>query len=161
MRIATPEVAPRDGLLLAMEWCGICGTDRDEYESGSSIPVVFPHPLTGRTAPIVLGHEVCGRVIDVGANVVNFEAGQLVAVEGTISCGRCHNCLRAVPTLCTQRGNVGFSTDGGLAERLIVPAYTCAAVPDGIDPVCGPWRSHLVSPFGPCDAHTFTSGTTR
>ena len=136
--VETPEAAPPGGLLLGVEWCGICGTDREEYESGPhNIPVGRPHPLTGRTAPVVLGHEVAGQVIEVGERVEGFEAGQVVGVEGTVSCGACPSCRHGLSNLCPKRANVGFAYDGGLAERMVVPASACLALPPGLDPLGG------------------------
>jgi (R,R)-butanediol dehydrogenase / meso-butanediol dehydrogenase / diacetyl reductase len=62
--VPVPEPQP-DQALVAVEWCGICGTDLEEYKEGPvSIPVGEPHPLTGRKAPVTLGHEIVGRVVE-------------------------------------------------------------------------------------------------
>lgn len=136
--VDTPEAAGPGELLLATEWCGICGTDLEEYASGPmNIPVGAPHPLTACQAPVVLGHEVSGRVLAVGDSATGFEVGQVVGVEGTISCGTCSACRRGLPMLCEQVANVGFAADGGLAERLVVPASACLPLPPGLDPLCG------------------------
>jgi threonine dehydrogenase-like Zn-dependent dehydrogenase len=71
----------RDEVMVAVEWCGICGTDLEEWRHGPRfVPVGEPHPVTGRKAPIVLGHEVSGRVAEVGPAVTDLREGDLVAL---------------------------------------------------------------------------------
>ena len=75
-------------LQLQVRWCGICGTDLEEWQSGPVfIPAAVPHPLTGVRAPLVLGHEFAGVVVAVGAGVTEPLPGQRVAVDTIISCG--------------------------------------------------------------------------
>src|SRR5258707_9299443 len=72
-----------DEIRIEVEWCGICGTDVEEYTSGPIVIPTRPHPLTGLQAPIIIGHEVAGRVIDVGKDVRNLKAGQRVGLDGS------------------------------------------------------------------------------
>lgn len=97
---------------VAVEWCGICGTDVEEYLHG---------PLLIRPS-VVLGHEVSGRVVDVGPGVTALTAGDLVALDGSTYCGQCPACRRHELNLCREWGFIGFTQDGGLAERLTVDA---------------------------------------
>src|SRR5580765_2410405 len=61
-------------------WCGICGTDLHEYMAGPLyIPVKEPHPLTGVLAPVIIGHEMCGRVTAVGRGCDKFAIGDRIA----------------------------------------------------------------------------------
>src|SRR6185369_1380936 len=66
-----PPAPPGPGeLQLRVRWCGICGTDLEEWLSGPVfIPASVPHPVTGARAPLVLGHEFAGVVVAVGAGV--------------------------------------------------------------------------------------------
>lgn len=67
---------------LRVKWCGICGTDLHEYLGGPIfIPAGEPYPLTGEQAPITLGHEFSGEVVEVADDVTNFKAGDRVTVE--------------------------------------------------------------------------------
>ena len=65
---------------------GICGTDLHIYDwnewAQSTIPV-----------PLVIGHEFCGEVVEVGSNVADLHPRDLVSGEGHVVCGRCRNCL--------------------------------------------------------------------
>ena len=107
---------------MSVEWCGICGTDLEEYTDGPIIIATEPHPLTGCRAPMIIGHEVSGRVADVGAGVDGLATGDLVAVDGLLSCGRCRACREHTPMLCPHWASIGMALPGGLAERLTVPA---------------------------------------
>ncbi|WP_432002323.1 alcohol dehydrogenase catalytic domain-containing protein [Streptomyces sioyaensis] len=116
---------------LRVLWCGICGTDIEEWRHGPVfIPVGESHPLTGSRAPLTLGHELTGEVHLVGPGVTHLALGQRVAVDGLSSCGTCHWCLRNRPVLCPKLSAVGLMADGGLAEFCNVPAHGCVPLPE-------------------------------
>lgn len=118
-----------------VEWCGICGTDIEEWRHGPVwIPADEPHPITGRRAPLILGHEIAARVVDVGSAANGFSEGDLIAVDGLFGCGRCWWCVRHQANLCPNLANVGLHFDGGLAEHVTLPAALCAVVPEGVLP---------------------------
>ena len=118
-----PEPAPPgpDEVTVEVQWCGICGTDLEEYLHGPLLVPVTPHPLTGASAPLILGHEVSARVLRAGAGAALRE-GQLVALDGYYYCGSCPGCARHQVQLCERWGHIGLSAPGGLAERMTVPA---------------------------------------
>lgn len=118
-----PEpTAPTAGeVLVEVQWCGICGTDLEEYLHGPLLVPTEPHPLTGAQAPLVLGHEVSARVLSAGAATA-LQPGQLVALDGYYFCGDCPGCRRHQVQLCERWGHIGLSAPGGLAERMTVPA---------------------------------------
>lgn len=67
---------------IKVKWCGICGSDLHEYLGGPIfIPVGEPHPLTNEVAPVTLGHEFSGEVVEVGEGVTNYKIGDRVVVE--------------------------------------------------------------------------------
>jgi (R,R)-butanediol dehydrogenase / meso-butanediol dehydrogenase / diacetyl reductase len=117
-----------DEIRIAVEWCGICGTDVEEYTSGPIVIPTRPHPLTGFQAPMIIGHEVAGRITDVGKNVHHLRPGQLVGLDGSFFCGSCNACRRHQPNLCERWAFIGMSYPGGLAESMTVPAYMAAPV---------------------------------
>jgi (R,R)-butanediol dehydrogenase/meso-butanediol dehydrogenase/diacetyl reductase len=137
VRVETVPDAPAPGpgeVRIAVAWCGLCGSDVQEYRDGPhQIPARRPHPVTGRRAPLVLGHEVSGRVTDAGPGVTGLPAGTLVALNALIPCGRCRECRTGVWHLCPDFGHIGMSADGGLADRLTVPAAMAVAAPAGLD----------------------------
>lgn len=127
--------APGPGeVRLDVEWCGICGTDVEEYTDGPLLIATEPHPLTGCQAPMVIGHEVCGRISDVGAGVDELAPGDLVAVDGLFHCGECPACSRHEVNLCERWASIGMGYPGGLAERMTVPAYSAIPAHPGADP---------------------------
>jgi (R,R)-butanediol dehydrogenase/meso-butanediol dehydrogenase/diacetyl reductase len=120
-------------LILKIIACGICGTDLEEYRAGPLfIPVGKANPLTGRMAPIVLGHEFVGEVVEVGRGVTRVKSGDIVSPDVVISCGTCYWCQRHQVSLCDNLAALGLSGDGGLAEYCKVPLAMCVKLPDGV-----------------------------
>jgi (R,R)-butanediol dehydrogenase/meso-butanediol dehydrogenase/diacetyl reductase len=129
-----PPPAPGEAQIKVLS-CGICGTDAEEVRNGPLfIPTDRPHPLTGKVAPVVMGHEVCGEVVGVGDGRAAHLVGQLVAVDGLFSCGTCWACLRHRVNLCQVLGSIGFSSDGGLASLLNAPARGCLPLASTVPP---------------------------
>ena len=118
---------------LQVRWCGICGTDLEEWLSGPLfIPAAAPHPVTGARAPLVLGHEFAGVVATAGDGVTEPSPGQRVAVNTIVYCGTCHWCRRGEVIRCPLLGALGLHGDGGLAELCNAPARMCLPVPDSV-----------------------------
>jgi (R,R)-butanediol dehydrogenase/meso-butanediol dehydrogenase/diacetyl reductase len=113
---------------LDVEWCGICGTDVEEFTCGPLVIPTTPHPLTGFCAPMIMGHEVAGRIRRVGSGVSNVAVGDLVGLDGSFFCGQCPACRRHQFNVCPQWAFIGMSYPGGLAEQMIVPAYMALRV---------------------------------
>jgi (R,R)-butanediol dehydrogenase / meso-butanediol dehydrogenase / diacetyl reductase len=124
----SPVPLPSDGeVLLRVACCGVCGSDLAEYDHGPILAHVAgnPHPITGHSGPVVLGHEFSGFVAARGAQA-SFELGTLVACSGGVACGRCPECEAGRPNLCLQYHILGMHGDGGLAEFCAVPSSACA-----------------------------------
>lgn len=126
--------APRaDEAVIRVHWCGICGTDLEEYRAGPlTIPVGSPHPQSGRMAPLTLGHEVVGEVVRAAADGSGPAVGTLVAPDVVNGCGSCWWCARHQEGLCPQVSVPGQQDDGGLAQYMIARARTCVPIPDGL-----------------------------
>jgi len=126
------ESALRPGeVRIRVAYCGICGSDLHEYADGPhAIPVERPHPLSGRCAPLTLGHEFCGVVVESADSVV--AVGSRVAIEPEYRCGQCAYCRQGQYNRCISIGFVGLMGDGGLAESVVVPAYTVHPLPDEV-----------------------------
>ncbi len=111
-------------------YAGICGTDLEEYTDGPIfVPVEAVHPLTGRKAPLILGHEFSGIVEMVGEGVENLQVGDPVAADTLLYCGTCPECRQGRHNLCENLASLGQMADGGLAERVVAPAYTFVKLP--------------------------------
>ena len=122
-----PDPAP-DEVQIEVEWCGICGTDVEEYTDGPLVIPVAPHPLTGLQAPMIIGHEVAGRVHRAGSHSRHLDPGQLVGIDGSFFCGTCAACRRHQFNVCEKWAFIGMSYPGGLAERMTVPSYMAIPV---------------------------------
>jgi len=130
--VPEPE-PPRPGqVLVDVLRCGICGSDRRAYDRGLGA-ARGPHPLTGQQGPVVLGHEVVGRILACGADVPEvFVPGARVAVDPTWSCGRCAACRRGQHQLCSLAACSGLTADGGLAPLMLAQAAGLALVPEHV-----------------------------
>lgn len=119
--IAEPKVQPGT-VKVEVEWCGICGTDLHEYLEGPIFAPAAgsPHPLTGETVPITLGHEFAGIVHEVGDGVIDVHVGDRVVVEPYIICGHCDACQQGKYNVCATLGFVGLSGYGGGFSQFVV-----------------------------------------
>lgn len=116
-----PKLDKRD-VLVKVAYCGICGSDVHAYE-GSHFRTTYPR---------ILGHEFCGYVAEVGAEVTEFQIGERVCAETNIPCGICKMCHNGLPHLCKDIQVIGFNVDGGYAEYVKVPAKNLIKVPPEI-----------------------------
>lgn len=133
-RVGEPGSPGPGDLLIAPTRAAICGTDASEFAHGPHmIPLERPHPASGHSGPLVIGHEFVGRVVEVGSDVEGFRAGDRVVSGAGVSCGRCEWCRAGRTNLCASYYTLGLNAPGGLAERVISPAKVCRAVPDAVD----------------------------
>jgi len=118
-----PCVAAPDDVLIAVEACGLCGSDLQIL----NIPPGHP-----AKPGVVLGHEFVGRVVDVGPAVDGVRAGDRVVVDPDPKCGACVSCRAGRPATCTNIVALGVYRDGALAERVIAPAASVYRVDDAV-----------------------------
>lgn len=131
--VETEEPLPeKEEVKVKIKWCGICGSDLHEFLGGPIfIPKDQPHPLSGEKAPVILGHEFSGEVVEVGDNVKGFNAGDRVIVEPIRACGKCPACKEGKYNICTQLGFHGLcGKGGGFAEYTTFPAKFVHKIPD-------------------------------
>lgn len=126
------EPALRRGeVRVGVAYCGICGSDLHEYVDGPhAIPVEHAHALSGQRAPLTLGHEFCGTVVESADPAV--AVGSRVVVEPEYRCGECEQCRAGRYNLCRAMGFIGLMGDGAMADSVVVPAYTVHALPDAV-----------------------------
>ncbi len=131
-----PEPEVRSGSVkVKVDWCGICGTDLHEYLAGPIFipPAGSPHPITGETLPLTLGHEFAGEVVEVGDDSEGLRAGDRVAIEPVFRCGECAACLRGATNLCEKLGFYGLmGGGGGMSEFAVIPSYMIHKLPEGL-----------------------------
>ena len=160
--------SPRPGwVTVAITYCGICGTDVEEYLQGPVVIPTAPHPLTGAQAPLVLGHEGAGIVLAAGPGS-GLEPGTRVGLENSVGCGHCSACLSGNRQLCPQLAVMGLMMDGALAEAVNVPASMCAPLPSGLPDEAGALAESLAvavravrraGGVAGIDVHVFGAGT--
>lgn len=142
----------------APQFCGICGTDLHEYLLGSMvIPAKgHPHPVTGEEPPVVIGHEFSAIVEEVGEGVENIKPGDRVCIEGTLRDNTCDSCQRGYYQCCKNSVLMGLSGGGGgLAQHVVVPAYSLKVLPENVslkigalvEPLSVGWHAVRISPF--------------
>ncbi|WP_024620672.1 2,3-butanediol dehydrogenase [Metaclostridioides mangenotii] len=131
--IDEPKVS-KGNVKIKVKWCGICGSDLHEYLGGPIfIPVDQPHALSKNQAPVVLGHEFSGEVVEIGEGVTNFKTGDRVVVEPMVVCGECPACLEGKYNLCSSLGFHGLcGSGGGLAEYTVFPEEYIHKLPDSM-----------------------------
>ncbi|PWJ10066.1 zinc-dependent alcohol dehydrogenase family protein [Jannaschia seohaensis] len=111
---------------IAVEACGVCRTDLH----------VVDGDLTEPKIPLIPGHEIVGRIDEVGSSVTGFSAGQRVGVPWLgHTCGACTYCRSGHENLCDAPGFTGYTINGGYAEFCIADAKYVFALPDRADPV--------------------------
>jgi len=101
-------------ILIRVLRTGICGTDVHIYEWNEWARQTIPVPMT-------IGHEFVGEIVAVGANVNDFQPGELVSGEGHVVCGRCRHCMAGQRHLCTHTSGVGVNRPGCFAELIVLP----------------------------------------
>ncbi|MEP6565738.1 MAG: zinc-dependent alcohol dehydrogenase family protein [Mesorhizobium sp.] len=129
-----PSAGP-DELLVRIEACGVCGTDR--------------HLLLGEfpcTPPVTLGHEFSGIVEAVGGSVSGFSVGDRVTGDPNIACGRCTHCHAGRVNLCSNLRAIGIHRDGGFAEYVVMPQKQAFILPGDLKPTHGAF----CEPLGCC-----------
>ena len=122
--VADPP-CPVDGVVVAVEACGVCRSDHHSWV-GSDPDMVLPH---------VMGHEFAGTVQEVGPACRGYRVGDRVTAPFIASCGHCSDCLGGAPTICEEQQTIGFSTWGAFAELVAIPHadFNLVALPDHLD----------------------------
>jgi L-iditol 2-dehydrogenase len=118
-----PEPSPAaNEVKLKIAAAGICGTDI--------------HIIKGRwlsRPPVVLGHEFCGTVVEIGSHIKGFRPGdRVVASNPARVCGLCYHCQAGNPFMCAERVSAGYMIDGAFAEYLCIRPEVCHHLPDNV-----------------------------
>lgn len=125
--VPTPEPAPNE-ILVRVAACGVCHTDLHYIDHGTP---TFKEP------PLILGHEVAGRVAGMGADVTGFQEGDRVLLPAVYGCGHCTMCRTGRENICKNMVMFGNNVDGGFAEYMVAPAKDVFHLPEEIPLVEG------------------------
>ncbi|HZJ10209.1 MAG TPA: zinc-binding dehydrogenase [Trueperaceae bacterium] len=124
--VPEPRVGPGQAIV-EVSAAGICGTDL-HIRAGE-----FP-----TRPPVVMGHELAGRVVAVGDDVRNVREGARVTSETYFhTCGHCRYCRDGQPNLCPERLSIGSAVNGAFTRYLLVPATNLHELPDQVSDLAG------------------------
>ena len=115
-----------------VDYTGICATDLHEYTHGPQFIATTAHPVSGRCAPVTMGHEFTGVVVEVGKGVENLKLQDRIVAESSVPCQSCDSCKRGHYILCRAAMYLGFAWDGSFADSCTLPAAICHKVPDNL-----------------------------
>ncbi len=121
--VPIPKIGP-DDCLLKVKATGICGWDIEMWQHKMANPV---------TVPVIMGHEFCGVIEDIGKNVAGFSKGERVVSEtAAIICGKCDQCRSGNYHLCPDRKGFGYGVNGAFTDFVKVPARCLHKIPEGV-----------------------------
>lgn len=118
--VALPRLAPGQ-IRVQIEACGVCGTD------------LQVQPDSAGKELAMTGHEMAGRILELGAGVTGLTVDQRIVLDSATPCGRCENCRNARQELCTDIQSFFYLGLFGFSEEIIAPAV-CAIPYAGLDP---------------------------
>ncbi|GAA3860042.1 L-threonine 3-dehydrogenase [Saccharothrix violaceirubra] len=133
-----PEPVPGPGdVVVRVLRAGICGTDLhiESWDDWAASTV---------KAPLTLGHEFAGEVVEVGPAVTGVRVGDLVSGEGHLVCGTCRNCKAGRRHLCANTRGLGVHSDGAFAEYVVLPEQNAWVHRKDLDPDV----AAIFDPFG-------------
>ena len=108
-------------VLIKVSACGVCHTELDEIEGRTPPPKL----------PVIPGHQVVGRVVEIGAGDTSLQPGERVGVGWIFSaCGNCEYCRAGNENLCMSFRATGRDANGGYAEYMVVPEAFCYPIPN-------------------------------
>ena len=120
--IEKPSINEKDNVMVKMTAAGICGSDVGIYH-GTNAAATYPR---------IIGHEMVGRVDEVGPNVKNLKPGDRVIINQVTSCGHCYPCRIGRGNVCDHLAVRGVHIDGGYREYIAVPESDCYVQPDSL-----------------------------
>jgi L-iditol 2-dehydrogenase len=126
--IELPEVDDY-GMRIRVLVCGVCGSDVRYFLHG---------PSPRYKIPGILGHEVCGEIVEVGRSLEGYKVGSRVTLSPIIPCMSCEPCVSGLDNLCRKSRGWGNTCDGGMAQYMnvgsqAVCAGVVARIEDGVD----------------------------
>src|ERR1700686_3300011 len=119
--VSVPEIGNEEALI-EVEACGFCGSDINI--------IAGTHPRA--KAPLTLGHELSGRIVEIQTIEGELAIGDRVTTYPLISCGHCHACTHGHPHVCKNLKLYGFDVDGGMAQYVKLPVSSLIKLPGGM-----------------------------
>ena len=127
--VPRPELEAHE-VLIQVEACGVCHSDLHLADGD------WPQLAAIVKKPLILGHEIAGRVVGRGAAVCDLQVGDRAGVPWIHwTCGECAFCQEGYENLCLRQKITGVTVDGGFAEFLKAPASHALKIPEGLSSV--------------------------
>ena len=124
--VPRPSLSEND-LLIQVEACGVCHSDLHVADGD------WPQFTSITKMPLILGHEIAGKVVEKGSTVREFHIGDRVGMPWIYwTCGECEFCREGNENLCAKQKITGVTVDGGFAEYVKAPASHATKIPDGL-----------------------------
>ncbi len=121
--VPEPRVSPGH-VLLAMRAAGVCGSDVEFWRQKINVPI---------NVPVVMGHEFCGVVAELGEGAEGFSVGDRVVSETPAKiCGICEFCRSGEYNVCPNRLDFGYGVDGAFTRFVNVPVRCLHRIPDNV-----------------------------
>ena len=111
--VPNPKCGPAD-VKIQITHTAICGTDKHIFDWDE-------WAQKNLKLPLVVGHEFCGVVKEIGSQVTHYKEGDRVSGEGHLTCGNCRNCRAGKKHLCPETKGIGVHCNGAFAEYLVIP----------------------------------------
>lgn len=112
----------KNNVLIKLTAAGICGSDVGIYH-GTNAAATYPR---------IIGHEIVGKVEEIGSGVKTLKPGDRVIVNQVTSCGECYPCKKGRGNVCDHLAVRGVHIDGGYREYIAVPESDCYLLPDSL-----------------------------
>ena len=118
-------ICPPHGVIIEMQACGVCRSDHHAW-SGQDPDVQLPH---------IMGHELAGIIVEIGAEVRHFQIGDRVTAPFILGCGTCPDCQSGKATICEDQKVIGFNIWGAFAEYIAISHadFNLVELPENID----------------------------
>jgi len=127
-----PAMVNPDDVLIRIKTVGVCGSDVHYFTEGKIGSQVVEFPFA-------VGHECSGIVIETGSSVTRVHTGNLIAIDPSIHCGKCDQCLSGRPHTCRNNRFLGCpgQIEGCLAEYIVMPEFTCFPLNESFNQTTG------------------------
>ncbi|MFW9929938.1 MAG: L-threonine 3-dehydrogenase [Candidatus Thorarchaeota archaeon] len=124
--IPTPKA---NECLIKVQKAGICGTDIHIYKWDT-----WAQNRMGNSIPLIFGHEVAGKVVEIGKNVTSVNIGDFVSAETHMACGKCYHCKTNRKNVCEYTKILGVDINGVYADYAILPEENAWVNDQNLDP---------------------------
>lgn len=121
--VDVPKITKPDDLIIDIELCSICGTD---------VHIMADPPGYIATPNTILGHELVGKIVEVGSGVKTLKVGDRVVVNPNDYCGVCEYCMKNLPNQCQNIIPLGIEANGGFAEFVRVSEKVAHKISDSL-----------------------------